>query len=146
MRYFDKVYEIPALLVTDNELKRALDITWVNTWRRLGVRSRLCDRRCFQQVGDLDKLFASTLVLSVLKLLLLVSMQWGMSVGLGIFCFDFTTAFLHAFLNPDEPPPPSSCAGEERNPGKNNLWRLRTVAYTDCGTLQEIGGATSPLK
>lgn len=29
----------------------------------------------------------------------------SVAVGLGIFCFDIPTAFLHAFLHPDEPRP-----------------------------------------
>lgn len=39
-------------------------------------------------------------VLSILKLVIVASM----AMGLGSVCFDSTTAFLHASLDPDEPP------------------------------------------
>lgn len=48
--------------------------------------------------------------------------------GLPIFCFDITTAFLHAYLDPEEPPifewPPG-----EFLPGKRILWKLRRAVY-----------------
>lgn len=55
---------------------------------------------CFQHVEELGKLSASTLVPSILKPAVVMSM----AMGLGIFCIDITTACLHAFLNPADPP------------------------------------------
>lgn len=60
------------------------------------MRSRLCVRGCFQQAEDVGKLFASTPARSVLKLLIVASM----AMGLGICCFDITTALRHASLEP----------------------------------------------
>lgn len=45
-----------------------------------------------------DKLFASTPVLSTLNIFVVRIMM----MGLGIFCVDNKTAFVHAFLNLDE--------------------------------------------
>ena len=120
MKSFDVADEISVSEVTPEQLHGALDTTWVNRWKGLEVRSRLCVRGCFQQVEDLDKLFASTPVLAILKLLIVMSL----AMGLSIYCFDITTAFLHAFLNTNEPPifvwPPP-----EFFPGRNILWKLK---------------------
>lgn len=84
----------------------------------------LCARGCFQQVEDLDKLFASTPFLSISNILVVMNM----AMGLPIFCFGITTTFLHAFLNPWESPifvwPP-----EEFSTGKQILWAARRAVY-----------------
>lgn len=50
MRNVDVADDIPTSAVTDDELCGALDTTWVNRWKRLEVRSRLCGRGCFQHL------------------------------------------------------------------------------------------------
>lgn len=42
--------EIPALTVSEGELRGALHTTWVNRWIGLAVRSRSCVRGCSQYV------------------------------------------------------------------------------------------------
>lgn len=49
---------------------------------------------------DLDKVFASSRVLSILKLLIVMST----CVGLGVCCFDLTTAFVYTCLDSVGPP------------------------------------------
>lgn len=53
MREFDVVDEIPASSVTDEELRGALDTTWVIMWKGLDVMGRPF-RGCFHSVKGLD--------------------------------------------------------------------------------------------
>lgn len=94
------VGKIPASSVAAEDAHGALDTTWVNIWNGLEVSSTLCIRGCFQVLEGLNKLFASILVSSVLKFLIVANT----SIGLQIFGLDITTAVLPIFLSPDEPP------------------------------------------
>ena len=72
-----------------------------STSRRGIGRQRDGGRRGFNQIiKDLDSTFASTLVLIMLKLLVVLSL----SIGWSIFTYDITTAFLHALLDPNDDP------------------------------------------
>ena len=117
MKDFDVMDEIPASSLTQEEQDSALDTTWAYRWKGSDVRCRLCIRGCFQVIEDLDLLFASTPTLHILKLLIIVAL----SMGLGIYTFDITTAFLHAMLNPSDPAirvwPPW-----EFYPGRSIIW------------------------
>lgn len=99
MNDFEVAEDIFIASLTSHELQSALDTTWVGRWEGFEVRSKLCIRGCSQQVEDLVTLVASTPVLYMLKLLVVMST----AMGLHIFCFNNMTAFLHAFLNPEEP-------------------------------------------
>ena len=107
-----------------SELSSVLDFTWALRWKGSEVRARLCVRGFNQIIKDLDSTFASTPVLIILKLLIVLALAFNWS----IYTFDVTTAFLHAFLDPNDDPiyvwPPS-----EYFPFKNVVWRLKRAVY-----------------
>lgn len=117
MRVFGVVGELPASSVADEGHHGALDTSWA-------------------------KLFASTPVLSILKIRIVASMP----MGLGIIYFVITSPFLHAFLSPDEPPsfvsPPPP---REHYPGKTILHILKRAAHGPRYA-PEKGRITSPHK
>ena len=86
--------------VSSESIDSAMDFTWVHRWKGSDIRSRLCVRGFKQNVTDLDDTFASTPTLIILKVLLVLALALGWS----IFTYDVTTAFLHAYLDPEDEP------------------------------------------
>ena len=112
------------LSLSSEEIAHALDFTWAIKWKGSDIRARLCVRGFNQIVKDLDHTFASTPVLLILKLLIVLalSMSWC------IFTFDITTAFLHASLDPNDDliyvwPP------VEYFPFREVIWKLKRAVY-----------------
>ena len=90
----------------EEALQDAMDLTWVHRWKGSEIRSRLCVRGFNQSINDTDETFASTPVIMVLKLLLVLALAFNWSIQ----CFDIATAFLHALLDDSDklwvhPPP-----------------------------------------
>lgn len=92
MRDFGVTDDIIASSVTDDQLHGTLDTAWVNRWKGLEVQT-LCQMMlpAGRGLGLVLRFDFSPLVPD------------ASHRGLGLFCFDITTAFLHAFLNPDDP-------------------------------------------
>lgn len=88
----------------------------------------------------LDKLFASTPFLSIMKLPSVVSM----ALRLGLFCFDINAVCLHTVPNPDEPP--FSCGPRRSTTHERPSCGGLSELSMDFGALREIGRNTSPLK
>ena len=72
-------------------------LLWVHVWKGF-VKSRLCARGYKQQVSSLGDTYASTPVIYVLRLLLIIALarRWMFHL------FDISTAFLHAPLSSDD--------------------------------------------
>ena len=108
--------------VPQEDLDEALDLTWVHTWKGF-VKSRLCVRGFNQVVHDLDDTYASTPVLYMLRVLLLLALLRGYAIRF----FDVSTAFLHATISSDKPiyvwPP------IEFYPGGFIIWLLKKAMY-----------------
>ena len=100
MTEFDVADCVPASSLSESELSSVLDFTWALRWKGSEVRARLCVRGFNQIIKDLDSTFASTPVLIILKLLIVLALAFNWS----IFTYDVTTAFLHALLNPEDDP------------------------------------------
>ena len=76
----------------------AMTFLWVLKWKGSSVKARLCVRGFKQIIQDIDDTFASTPVIVILKLLLMFALSFNWSIE----CFDITTAFLHAVLDPSD--------------------------------------------
>ena len=97
--------------------RRAMIFTWKGSF----VRARLCVRGFNQVVRDLDDIYASTPAFSILKLLLLIALSFGLSMVL----YDISTAFLHAATTERilvRPP-------REFYPDGNVMWLLKRAMY-----------------
>ena len=121
---FDVAECIASSTLSSEEVAHTLDFAWAIKWEGSDIRARLCVRGFNQIVKDLDHTFASTPVLLILKLLIVLalSMSWC------IFTFDITTAFLHASLDPTDDPiyvwPPV-----EYFPFREVIWKLKRAVY-----------------
>ena len=124
MSDFNVAEPVPVETVDPSDVAQALDFTWALRWNGNDVRARLCVRGFNQRINDVDDTFASTPVLCILKLLLVLALAKGWS----LFTYDITTAFLHASLNPEDPPiyvwPP-----KEYFPPGTIIWRLLKAVY-----------------
>jgi hypothetical protein len=123
MRHFNVYTELRATDLTDEERRQAIKTRWVLRWKGNKVRARLVAKGYSQRVDDPDDTYASTPLLTTLKLLLLFGLDRKFRMRLG----DISTAFLHATLREDEKiliKPP-----EEYYPGKDVYWRLNRPLY-----------------
>ena len=85
---FDVKDEVPVSELSQEELNEAHTLLWVRTWKGF-VKSRLCVRGFTQIIKDLDDTYASTPVIYMLRLVLLLALIFGWSIML----FDISTAF-----------------------------------------------------
>ena len=110
--------------VSQEDLDEALDTRWVHTLKGLFVKYRLTIRGFAQTINDLDDPYASTPMLSILRVLLL----YALLRQLAIRFFDISTAFLHAELTTSETiyvwPPP-----EVTTSPPSTIWRLLKAMY-----------------
>jgi hypothetical protein len=89
------VYEaIPLDTLTKEERDHLISSRWVDKWKGTSVKSRLVCRGFSEQVIDKDDTFASTPLLTTLRMLLTI----GLSRGWNFYTGDISTAFLHAAL------------------------------------------------
>jgi len=121
LRDFDTFQEVSESEFSPEELSEAMTLRWVHRWKGF-VKSRLCIRGFTQQVSDLDETYASTPVIWILIILLLIALSKGWFVMLR----DISTAFLHAPLQTDtkilvRPPSEFYAAGI--------IWLLKKAMY-----------------
>ena len=96
MKNFDVFDEVPTSSLSEEALSEAISTRWVKVRKSDGtVNCRIVVRGYTQQVDDRDELFASTLSLTTLKLLLTLSSALGWHIAAG----DVSTAFLHAAVD-----------------------------------------------
>ena len=95
---FDTYEEVPVSSVDDSIFSTVMTLLWVHVWKGF-VKSRLCVRGYNQKVNDLDETYASTPVIYVLRILLVMALSRGWLISF----YDISTAFLHAALNSDDP-------------------------------------------
>ena len=95
---FDVKDEILVQDVSEEVRQSAMSLTWVHVWKGF-VESRLCVRVYAQTINDLDDTYASTPMVYMLRILLLLALLLGYSIQL----FDISTAFLHATLKSETP-------------------------------------------
>ena len=122
MKDFDVYDEIPIEHCSQEDIDNALDGTWVKRRKTATkVRCRLCVRGCFEETMDQDDVFASTLTLVTLRVLLLMTLSrcWTATT-----C-DISTAFLHAPMTERTLMKPPS----EYYPTGNCLWLLKRAMY-----------------
>ena len=121
METFDVFEEVPISQLQDEEIRTALDMTWVHRWKGF-VRSRLCVRGFRQEIQDIDDTYASTPLIWTLYILITFSLSKGYSI---LLC-DISTAFLHAKASDTSilvwPP-------KEFYPNGDTIWRLRKAMY-----------------
>ena len=95
---FEVKEDVPVSSLAPDVVSLAMTLLWVHVWKGF-VKSRLCVRGYKQKVSDLDDTYASTPVISILRILLIIALARGWM----IYFFDISTAFLHARLSSDEP-------------------------------------------
>ena len=84
--------EAPLFSLPPDVLRAAITTRWVHRWKGDTVRSRLVCRGFNEPVTDEDQTYASTPLLVMVKLLILLSL----SLDWHIEFWDVGTAFLHA--------------------------------------------------
>ena len=119
---FDTNENVTVSSASPNVVDLATTLTWVLVWESV-VKSRLCVRGYRQQVSSFDDACASTPVIYVVRILLVIALarRWM------IYFFDIAAAFVHAPLNSDEPIhvwPPA-----EFYPVGNVLWKPKEAMY-----------------
>ena len=92
MRQLDVFVEVPLSSLPLDVLRTASTTRWVHRWKGDAVRSRLVCRGFNEPVTDEDQAYASTPLLVMAKLLILLSL----SLDWHIEFWDVGTAFLHA--------------------------------------------------
>ena len=103
-------------------VRQAMTLLWVHIWKGF-VKPRLCVRGYKQDVASLDDTYASTPVIYVLRILLIIALSRNWMIHF----FDISTAFLHAPLCSEDPTyvwPPT-----EFYPNNDTLWRLKKAMY-----------------
>ncbi len=95
MRHFDVFEEVPISSLPPNTVHTAITTRWVHRWKGDSVRSRLVCRGFTETVTDEDQTYASTPLLVMVKLLILLSL----SLNWHIEFWDVGTAFLHAAVS-----------------------------------------------
>ena len=122
MDQFEVYEEVPLDDLTQEEQREALTLKWVHTWKGF-VKSRLCVRGYKQEINDLDETYASTPVIYMLRILLILSLARGWAIRF----FDVSTAFLHATIGLTKPifvwPP------REFYPNGGLVWKLKKAMY-----------------
>ena len=54
MSDFDVADVVPASALTEDQIAKTLEFTWVRRWKGMDIRSRLCVRGFKQWIKDLD--------------------------------------------------------------------------------------------
>ena len=94
LKDFDVYEEIGVNRVPPHLAKQAIDTRFVTSWKGGECKARLVVKDYWREVKDHDDLYASTPLLTTIKVLLLIALQLGWRIILG----DVSTAFLHAKL------------------------------------------------
>ena len=118
---FDTNEDVDISTLDPYTVQQSMTLLWVHIWRGF-VKSRLCVRGYEQSVASLDDTYASTPVIYVLRILLIIALSRNWMIHF----FDISTAFLHAPLSSEDPIcvwPPG-----EFYPTRNILWRLKKEA------------------
>ena len=118
---FDTKEDVAVSSLEPSIIDQAMTLLWVHVWKGF-VKSRLCVRGYRQVINDLDDTYASTPVIYVLRILLIIALARGWM----IYFFDISTAFLHAPLTGD---PVYVWPPKEFYPGGDILWRLKKAMY-----------------
>ena len=122
LRAFDVFDEVSKEESLSTDSAQILDLRWVHVWKGF-IKSRLCIRGFTQKISDLDLTYASTPVVMIFRVLLVMALAMGWSIQ---FC-DVSTAFLHAPLQSETPiyviPP------REFYPDSTIRWRLKKAMY-----------------
>ena len=84
-------------------------------------RARLVVQDYWRTVEDRDEIYASTPLLTTVKLVLLIALQFGYRIILG----DISTAFLHAWLDYEV----YVCPPKEYYPHRHVLWKPKRALY-----------------
>ena len=95
MRKFDVFTEVPISSLPSETLRTAITTRWVHRWKGDSVRSRLVCRGFTEEVKDEGQTYASTPLLVMVKLLVLLSL----SLNWHIEFWDVGIAFLHASVS-----------------------------------------------
>ena len=92
MRDFGVYEEVNATTVDDYVRSFAITTRFVCREKGDEVRARFVVQDYLREVEDQDEIYASTPLLTTVKILLMVALQFGWGILLG----DLSTAFLHA--------------------------------------------------
>ena len=121
MKTFDVFTEVLTSSLAPEIVKTAISTRWVHRWKGDSVRSRLVCKGFTEEVADLDDTYASTPLLVMVKLLILVSLSTSWTMPF----WDVGTAFLHAPVTTDiyvAPP-------QEYYDSGSALWKLKKALY-----------------
>ena len=122
MRQFEVFDEVEPTFLTPVQLRAAIPLRWVQSWKCHKVNCRLVakDLSCKGFIRDKDDMYAATPTFVVVKVLIVVALSFGW----GIRCAGVATGFLHAPLVGDPIlvlPPPGNAT--------SSAWRLRKAMY-----------------
>ena len=121
MRKFDVFTEVLTSELDEDTVRNAITTRWVHRWKGDKIRSRLVCRGFTEEITDTDQVYASTPLLVMVKLLILLSLALRWS----ILFFDVGTAFLHANVTGDlYVKPPIEFYDDTRV-----LWKLKKALY-----------------
>ena len=85
---FETKEDVPLTSVEDSVISTAMTLLWVFVWKGF-VKGRLCVRGYNQTVSDLDDTYASTPVIYVLRILIVMALSRGWLIQF----YDISTAF-----------------------------------------------------
>ncbi|MCP4193304.1 MAG: hypothetical protein GY768_22050 [Planctomycetaceae bacterium] len=88
MMEFDVYDTVDIATLDPDSVKQAMTLKWVHTWKGF-VKSRLCVRGYKQEIPDLDETYASTPVMTSLRVLLVLALSKGWTIQMR----DVATAF-----------------------------------------------------
>ena len=94
MAKFDVYEEVARDSLAQEQQEGILPTMWVNREKGDSVRARLVCKGCYQSYADKDDTYASTPLLTSLKVLVALSLVWGYAMEFA----DVSTAFLHASI------------------------------------------------
>jgi hypothetical protein len=121
MKTFDVFSEVLTSSLPPETVKTAISTRWVHRWKGDSVRSRLVCRGFTEEVADLDDTYASTPLLVMVKLLILISLSTSWTISF----WDVGAAFLRAPVTTDiyvVPP-------QEYYDSGSVLWKLKKALY-----------------
>lgn len=121
MKDFGVYEEVAVDTLPESQVREALPTMWVKVPKAEKLRRRLVAKGFYQEVTNSDDIYASTPLLASLKILLIIALVFGYSIGFA----DISTAFLHATLDENIyvwPP----C---EFYPKGTTLWKLKKAMY-----------------
>ena len=97
VKTFDVFAEAPTSSLLPETVKTAISTRWVHRRKGATVRSRLVCRGFTEEVADLDDTYASTPLLVMVKLMILVSLSTSWTISF----WDVGTALLHVPVTTD---------------------------------------------